>query len=356
MLPFIRIVDIGLQAQILYDEAINNENKSDLSKTSKVLSAIGLAFQAFTSFGEMEGISSEKLTKVKDFEIVVRFFDYVIKNFEAAEEERNNNADDIQDLIRSCVVPIFSFIRAIQEWNVYERKAYFELPLEARTGLTRTVLDQNVHEREELIDPIKMQSELEFFEANLPAIHLVETALKYKGKRDHETKVFIDALKQKQGPILNRRIYDRAQQIIAALQTGKPAKDSKESVDPFNLLQAKEIPDYLFEDIFFAKYKCSITLAPIRDPVGDPTTRGNGQKKKMVLYERSAIVDWLKKSNLSPSSKQPLTIQDLVEQPFVKALIEERLRFYSLEFRKLSTTPVDPQILHQAVQENPQYA
>lgn len=61
-------------------------------------------------------------------------------------------------------------------------------------------------------------------------------------------------------------------------------------------------------------YVCAITLEPLIDPVQDPTATGTNP----VLYEREAIVQWLSTKSISPFTRQPLSVSELLE-------IDERL-------------------------------
>jgi len=55
-------------------------------------------------------------------------------------------------------------------------------------------------------------------------------------------------------------------------------------------------------------YICTIGLTPLEDPVQDPTTG-----TKLVLYERKAIVQWLRTNSISPYNRCPLRVSALLE-------------------------------------------
>ncbi len=59
------------------------------------------------------------------------------------------------------------------------------------------------------------------------------------------------------------------------------------------------------------QYYCSITLELIRDPVRDPTARG----EELVYYERASITQALGVNARSPHTRQPLTVAQLLEAP-----------------------------------------
>ena len=156
------------------------------------------------------------------------------------------------------------------------------------------------------------------------------------------------------GQAANQANLNQAQANAAAILQ---QAQLNQNVDPFNLLNQNEIPDVLENDDIFSRYTCPITSRPIRDPVGDPTTRNAGG---MTLYERPAIVTWLQTHNsCSPSTNRPLNVASLVEQPFVKALIEDRLRYYSTELRRHAENQFhvapEPGVLIAAQNENARY-
>jgi len=90
-----------------------------------------------------------------------------------------------------------------------------------------------------------------------------------------------------------------------------------------NLLACDEIPFCLHEDSLFSSYICPITTSPIRYVVADPTTT------PATLYEKRELIEWLKKSPRSPTSKKDLTPEMLHARPAVQALIDNRLDSYS---------------------------
>ncbi|MGL4539603.1 MAG: U-box domain-containing protein [Candidatus Rhabdochlamydia sp.] len=101
-----------------------------------------------------------------------------------------------------------------------------------------------------------------------------------------------------------------------------------EQEDPrevLNLLDFSTIPPFLHNDEVIKKYICSITLQPIRDPVQDPTTESC---ENPILYERTAIKNWLEIRGKSPVTQKELTLDSLIPKPDIKRIIDMRLQFH----------------------------
>jgi hypothetical protein len=88
-----------------------------------------------------------------------------------------------------------------------------------------------------------------------------------------------------------------------------------------NLAGLSLIPQALHDDPLFKKFRCLITLNPIRHPVKDPTNR-------KTIYERSAIVQWLAQHHTSPATRLPLRVEELMEMPVLKGKIDARVADY----------------------------
>lgn len=124
--------------------------------------------------------------------------------------------------------------------------------------------------------------------------------------------------------------------LLVHLQQGNSAPDRRalETQENFggavNLLNFPTIPEPLHEDAIFSQFMCPITHRPIRDPVRDPTTPPDIK----VFYERGALVDWLTVHHVSPRTSQPLRLDQLIECPALKLVIDERLRYHSQKFEQ----------------------
>lgn len=122
-------------------------------------------------------------------------------------------------------------------------------------------------------------------------------------------------------------------------------------IDPFDLLALNTIPPLLEDDVVFSKYKCAITNIPIRHPVADP----NG----ITLYEKSAILHWLRTHQDSPVTRAPLTRHQLLPRPALQAIINHRLNFHQGQLRAFIPgnlyVPPHAELQNQADAENPNY-
>jgi hypothetical protein len=84
---------------------------------------------------------------------------------------------------------------------------------------------------------------------------------------------------------------------------------------------APPIPDDLHRDCVFRSYICPISREPIKDPVLDPTNN-------RTIYERSAVVEALRRDPRSPISRRPLSVSQLIAMPALKAHLDARLQFH----------------------------
>jgi|GEM_PF-5137956 len=96
-------------------------------------------------------------------------------------------------------------------------------------------------------------------------------------------------------------------------------EDPLQLIDPFDLVHQKSIPEMIARiDPFFQDYLCSISYAPMRDPVQDPTGGTH-------LYDRIWILRALKQNKKSPMTNLPLYPNQLIPRADLKALIDARL-------------------------------
>ncbi len=84
-----------------------------------------------------------------------------------------------------------------------------------------------------------------------------------------------------------------------------------------DLLKLDTIPFYLHTDPILSKYICVITREPIRHIVADPNRK--------ALYEKEAILRWIKQNHTSPLTRCTLTEADLIPLPALQSLIDSRL-------------------------------
>ena len=63
-----------------------------------------------------------------------------------------------------------------------------------------------------------------------------------------------------------------------------------------------------------SQFICPITMDLLEDPYTD---------KQGISYSKKSIIEWLQKNNISPSTRQPLSIEDLTPNLALKSLIEQ---------------------------------
>lgn len=71
-------------------------------------------------------------------------------------------------------------------------------------------------------------------------------------------------------------------------------------------------------DPFLTKFRCAISLCPVRHPVREPSCPS-------VIYERAHIERWIEEHGTSPITRRPLNKSDLVPLRAIEAVIQYRL-------------------------------
>ena len=117
--------------------------------------------------------------------------------------------------------------------------------------------------------------------------------------------------------------------------------------DMYNFEPISEIPEAWYSDAVFSRYNCVITQAPIRNPVADP----NG----VQLYEKAAIIKWLRDRGTSPMTRRPTHESNLLPRPHLRALIDHRLAFQKEYNGTRLQDPPNQELQERADQENPSY-
>ncbi len=125
--------------------------------------------------------------------------------------------------------------------------------------------------------------------------------------------------------------YDLIKKIIQTKETieSKEIGQFTEFVKEFQIYQKpkllqenKLIPDVYINDAVLGKNICPITNCPIRHPVVDPTSN--------TVYEQEAIVSWVVSNRTSPLSREPLTVEQLLQAPEIEEEINKHLTFLNL--------------------------
>lgn len=127
---------------------------------------------------------------------------------------------------------------------------------------------------------------------------------------------------------------------------GSPRVANSNNPEPISF--AEGIPLKLEDDIVFKHFECGIDQGPTCDLVLDPTD-------KKTFYHRKSIHNWLGRNQISPKTRDPLTLAKLVEMPNVNRLITERQEFYKTTklpiAQALQTLPLNLNCVKEAVAE-----
>ena len=138
-----------------------------------------------------------------------------------------------------------------------------------------------------------------------------------------------------------------------------PVNHVPNNPDPFDLLRFETIPEELEEDAVFQRFVCPLSFRAVRDPVGDPTICDQNSQIIPSVFERSVLVAWVSEKNISPTTRKPLYLHQLIDKPHLKALIDQRLEFYSNHLRLLAAraakkvAPPPQNLVQNADLENP---
>lgn len=127
-----------------------------------------------------------------------------------------------------------------------------------------------------------------------------------------------------------------------APQNPQQEVDDVKLKDLLDFKKYRTIPEELEDDEVFKRYRCPITQAPIRFPVAERT---GGQS---ILYERDAIAQYLVNSHTSPMTRQPLSMENLIECPMIQNIIDTRLEFHSAQILNYLRTQLDQNLQQEA--------
>lgn len=146
--------------------------------------------------------------------------------------------------------------------------------------------------------------------------------------------------------------HQTEQQILERFGVSELPNVLEQEHDPLDLLRWPCIPEALQNDPVLKRYICPISLSPIRYPVGDP----NG----VTIYDFPNIVQALRVNPVSPVTRRPLHVEQLIPKPALLALINSRLLAYEEKIKQYlregGTPAVDGRVAQVALEENPRLA
>lgn len=279
------------------------------------------------------GASSQTLEKIKSGEKICRAINIPAQNVISLDSERTV----LNYLERGILAPIVSFLRASNEHKIYQTQNYLQMTPEELSKVKIPVYDVNPRGVNKIIGsknitPEEAKLALTQAKALQRYFNIVETIFNF-------------------GPISTAeyfyRSFGRRLQIEAAAEQN--AEEVNHETKVFDLLARKTIPEDLHDDVVFKRYICPITQAPIRFPVGDP----NG----VTLYEKEAITQALRRNPISPVTRLPLAVHQLVEKPALQNLINNRLQFHESRLQSFMSQGLEmsteDHLQNEANKENP---
>ena len=89
----------------------------------------------------------------------------------------------------------------------------------------------------------------------------------------------------------------------------------------YQLLVAKKIPEFLYEDEGLSQLICPITDCPIFEPFKEKGTNH--------IYEKKALLAWIREHGSSPMTGNQVTRDDFYDEPYLKKHID--LQFLQLK-------------------------
>ncbi len=285
-----------------------------------------LGFSAAETFMSLSGSKSEALSRLKGFELIPKMLNLPIQlTLELNDSRGEITARTVVRILEQGVVaPLAGIVGTAAEQISYYEQHFLEMTPEELKNAKRPIFefDQNLGGPVIIgyapVDAEECQKRLNV------ADRVAQTSLHIRvlGEVGFSESVTFDALipfyqylaQFLSAPAIAPRQPVQQRAIVPAQQQRAP------NILNLNFLAFDEIPIPLYEDVVFRRFICPISNCPIRNPVYDPNGR--------TLYERGAIQQWIAVRPISPVTRLPLTVAQLVEAPAVRALIDDRLQFH----------------------------
>ena len=150
---------------------------------------------------------------------------------------------------------------------------------------------------------------------NLNEEQLLELAIKRSLEQEN-----LEIERDKEAQLIQYAIYNS----IKELNDKKDNKDNNNNKDDESLMKIKEekIEEEKFDENFGI---CPIKLEYMKHPVLTPS--GN-------YYEKSAIIEWIKKNQTDPMTREKLTVDMLIEDKEYSKKIKEYKKKFKKEIRQ----------------------
>lgn len=309
-------------------DAVSEHDTSDPSilKTAHVINRL-MSF-GFSAKEVKELVSNpndrQALACLKTSELASRYLTLLIQLFKGP---KDSNETELQFLERAVINPVADIMRVSSEKSVYEIQHCLKPSLGQQVitpidDFWKSVLDckEKIKELENRISwafTVKVASEFGVVSA---------TGCLYK---EFYNNIYARMFS---GLGINPRGYN-PQEIEEAIMNNYP------------------IPSAFHGDLILSRYICAITLEPIRYPVEDPTTqRLRNDEGDPTLYEKSAIINALTIRPISPITREPLAIDQLIVRTDIQDIIEDRLLYHVSQLSQyLETSPLLQRNLQQGL-------
>ena len=161
-------------------------------------------------------------------------------------------------------------------------------------------------------------SELDLNIDNLNEDQLLELAIKRSLEQEN-----LEIERDKEAQLIQYAIYNSIKELNDK-KDNKDNKDNNNNKDDESLMKIKEekIEEEKFDENFGI---CPIKLEYMKHPVLTPS--GN-------YYEKSAIIEWIKKNQTDPMTREKLTVDMLIEDKEYSKKIKEYKKKFKKEIRQ----------------------
>ncbi|MEI8124892.1 MAG: U-box domain-containing protein [Parachlamydiaceae bacterium] len=369
----VRIVANGIKLQRKVEEVVNSDGDSQSLKIADVVvNTLVLAADAGGVVAKIDGASVETLENIKDGEMVARVMSLPVIAFGSLFKWVKGESSAMRAIEDGLLTPIAGIGRSASEVSGYHYRHLQSLPDDQRVDHVCVQVGGGFERRMECHDEklteqqcVDRAQQADEQCAAFAVVEIVSDLNVISRVISRESiyqrvvnQIYVTPVAPRNVIVVDDVINDDDDVIVDATPVAPQnviVVEDDVIADPLsvNLLSLPYIPEALHNDPIFKKYPCSIMQAPIRYPLKDP--RGVGH-----LYEASVIRQWLSINRTCPLTRQPLSMEELVEVPMLQRIIDERLTHYQNDINAairagivmIPSNPEDDQLLDQ---ENPYY-
>lgn len=349
---FVRTIIGGVNLFTNVKQIVKNPPQDPSSRSLHIAATVlqGACFAANTTAVGASCLKAgnDTLAAIKAIELIPQTLNVPLQAVKAHHEIKKGQVSPV-GAMENCFESVVSVARCFSEQQCYQYKYYLSLPPEEFEKLKFPIYDQpkNEYESSKIVGWHQVTREecrksLEAAEKGLPLVSTVEITLKLGAVAKISSAM--------------HQVYQRVFNQLAACTIPAEANAKTASAKPIDPLSVKWvdlpfIPVDLHSDVFFSRFVCPITRAPIRHPVADPDGT--------TLYEREAIVRRIQLKHASSITRTALAINQLIPRPALQAAIDDRLNFHQQQYQQAiqaGLVVAPPANLTQAaLKENPNY-